>query len=77
MDREGTGRAARSSAPRTLGGGTQNILLRFDRAGPRRYVLRRPPRRPRPESDEVMRREMRVLAALDGSDVPHPALHRG
>jgi aminoglycoside phosphotransferase (APT) family kinase protein len=62
--------------PRTLGGGTQNILLRFDRAG-EGYVLRRPPRRPRPESDEVMRREMRLLAALDGSDVPHPRFVAG
>ncbi len=60
----------------TLGGGTQNILLRFDRAG-RTYVLRRPPRRPRPESDEVMRREMKVLAALSGSDVPHPGFIAG
>lgn len=62
--------------PETLGGGTQNILLKFDRAG-RTYVLRRPPRRPRPESDEVMRREMKVLAALAGSDVPHPGFIAG
>jgi aminoglycoside phosphotransferase (APT) family kinase protein len=60
----------------TLGGGTQNILLRFRRAD-RTYVLRRPPRRPRPESDEVMRREMTVLSALAGSSVPHPALVAG
>lgn len=60
----------------TLGGGTQNILLRFDRAG-RSYVLRRPPRRPRPESDKVMRREMKVLSALAGSDVPHPGFIAG
>jgi len=60
----------------TLGGGTQNILLRFDRAS-RRYVLRRPPRRPRLESDEVMRREMKVLAAIAGSDVPHPGFIAG
>ena len=60
----------------TLGGGTQNILLRFERAG-RSYVLRRPPRRPRPESDEVMRREMKVLAALAGSPVPHPGFIAG
>ena len=52
------------------------FLLRFDRAG-RSYVLRRPPRRPRPESDEVMRREMKVLAALAGSDVPHPGFIAG
>lgn len=62
--------------PRPLGGGTQNVLLHFRRAG-RAFVLRRPPRRPRPESDEVMRREMKVLAALAGSDVPHPNLIAG
>jgi aminoglycoside phosphotransferase (APT) family kinase protein len=61
---------------RPLGGGTQNVLLRFDRAG-ESYVLRRPPLHKRPESDEVMRREMRVLAALAGTDVPHPELIAG
>lgn len=60
----------------TLGGGTQNILLRFDGGG-EGFVLRRPPRRKRPESDEVMRREMRVLAALSGSGVPHPRFIAG
>lgn len=59
-----------------LGGGTQNILLRFHRGG-QDYVLRRPPRKPRPESDEVMRREMKVLAALAGSPVPHPRFIAG
>lgn len=75
MDAQGLGDGPISN-PTTLGGGTQNILLRFVRSG-RAYVLRRPPRRPRPESDEVMRREMTVLAALSGSDVPHPALIAG
>lgn len=56
-----------------LEGGTQNVLLRF-RRGPRSYVLRRPPVHPRPRNDETMRREARVLGALAGSDVPHPAL---
>lgn len=56
-----------------LGGGTQNVLLRFTRAG-RTYVLRRPPPHPRPNSNETMRRESRMLAALAGSNVPHPAL---
>lgn len=58
---------------RSLGGGTQNILLRFAREG-RDYVLRRPPAHPRPESNETMRREARMLAAIAGSGVPHPAL---
>lgn len=60
----------------TLGGGTQNILLRFDRAG-RTFILRRPPRKPRPESDDTMRREMKVLEALSGSPVPHPSFIAG
>lgn len=56
-----------------LAGGTQNLLLRFVRSG-RTYVLRRPPQHKRKNSDETMRRESRVLAALAGSDVPHPDL---
>ncbi len=54
-------------------GGTQNILLRFTRAG-RVYVLRRPPINKRANSDETMRREARALGALAATDVPHPAL---
>ena len=59
--------------PRLLTGGTQNILLRFERGG-REYVLRRPPKHLRANSNETMRREARVLAALAGTDVRHPAL---
>ena len=59
-----------------LGGGTQNVLLAFERGG-RRYVLRRGPRHLRAASNEVMRREMRVLAALAGTDVPHPRFIAG
>lgn len=75
MDGEGLGEGPIAGAV-TLGGGTQNILLRFERAG-RCYVLRRPPRRPRPESDTVMRREMAVLIALRDTDVPHTAFIAG
>ena len=56
-----------------LSGGTQNIMLRFTRSG-RGYVLRRGPRHLRPRSNAVMLRETRVLAALAGTDVPHPRL---
>lgn len=59
-----------------LSGGTQNIMLRFTRAG-RGYVLRRGPRHLRPRSNAVMLRETRVLAALAGTDVPHPTLIAG
>jgi aminoglycoside phosphotransferase (APT) family kinase protein len=56
-----------------IGGGTQNILLRFDRAG-RTYVFRRGPRHLRAISNKVILRETRVLAALADTDVPHPSL---
>ncbi|WP_246133591.1 phosphotransferase family protein [Mycobacterium helveticum] len=54
-------------------GGTQNVMLRFTRAG-RPYVLRRGPRHLRPRSNSVILRETKVLAALADSDVPHPHL---
>ena len=72
MDGVGLGVGPIEDAVR-LTGGTQNILLRFSRAG-RSYVLRRPPPHLRANSNETMRREARVLAAIAGSDVPHPAL---
>lgn len=56
-----------------LGGGTQNVMLSFRRSE-EAYVLRHPPVHKRPNSDETMRREARVLAALEGTDVPHPRL---
>jgi aminoglycoside phosphotransferase (APT) family kinase protein len=59
-----------------LSGGTQNLLMRFSRGG-LDYVLRRGPRHLRRTSNDVMRREARVLQALAGSDVPHPAFVAG
>lgn len=56
-----------------LSGGTQNPMYRFTRGG-NAYVLRRPPLHKRAKSDDAMRREMRVLAALAGQPVPHPKL---
>jgi len=72
MDTQGLGEGPIEDAV-LLAGGTQNILLRFSRAG-RSYVLRRPPIHLRANSSETMRREARVLAALKGSNVPHPGL---
>jgi aminoglycoside phosphotransferase (APT) family kinase protein len=60
-------------AARLLTGGTQNLLLHFVRDG-RSYVLRRPPVHLRPGNNETMLKEARVLAALAGTDVPHPSL---
>jgi len=72
MDAQGLGTGPLENAS-LLTGGTQNILLKFTRSG-RDYVLRRPPPHLRDNSNETMRREARVLAALAGSDVPHPGL---
>jgi aminoglycoside phosphotransferase (APT) family kinase protein len=75
MDDEGLGHGPIAGVE-LIGGGTQNVLLRFHRSGEpdRAYVLRRPPPHKRKNSDETMRREARMLAALKGSDVPHPEL---
>ncbi|MCB1645086.1 MAG: phosphotransferase family protein [Pseudomonadales bacterium] len=72
MDRQGlpTGTIEKTEL---LGGGTQNILLKFSRGG-ETFVLRRPPPHPRPESNNTIRREARLLSAIAGSDVPHPGL---
>jgi aminoglycoside phosphotransferase (APT) family kinase protein len=56
-----------------ISGGTQNIMLRFTRSG-RPYVLRRGPKHLRPRTNTVIMRETEVLAALAGTDVPHPHL---
>ncbi|HRE42692.1 MAG TPA: phosphotransferase family protein [Terricaulis sp.] len=72
MDQQDLGAGPIEAAVR-LTGGTQNILMRFTRAG-RDYVLRRPPPHPRENSNETMRREARLLAALAETNVPHPRL---
>lgn len=72
MDAEGLGGGTIEDA-RPLSGGTQNILVRFSRDG-RDYVLRRPPPHLRDNSNETMRREARMLAALAGTRVAHAGL---
>lgn len=75
MSREGLGQGPIEHGT-LLGGGTQNILLRFTRDG-RDYVLRRPPPHLRANSNDTMRREMRMLEALADTGVPHPRLIAG
>jgi aminoglycoside phosphotransferase (APT) family kinase protein len=75
MDSEGLP-AGPITAVETLAGGTQNVLLKFARGG-RAYVLRRGPPHLRAASNDAMRREMRVLSALAGTDVPHPRFIAG
>lgn len=72
MDGKGLGSGSLEDVT-LLGGGTQNILLRFVRSG-RSYVLRRPPPHLRKNSNETMRREARMLAAIADTGVPHPRL---
>lgn len=72
MDSQGLGSGPIENDVR-LAGGTQNILLKFSRSG-RTFVLRRPPPVLRANSNETMRREARMLAALKDTNVPHPAL---
>ena len=74
MDDQGLPQGALSE-PKLLGGGTQNIVLHFERGG-RSFVLRRPPLHLRANSNTTMLREARVLKALAGSDVPHPGFIR-
>jgi aminoglycoside phosphotransferase (APT) family kinase protein len=59
---------------RRLAGGLQNAVFLMER-GDRSFVLRRPSRHVRPGSNETMLREARVLKALAGSAVPHPAFY--
>ena len=56
---------------RVLSGGASNLVMVIARDGPS-VVLRRPPLKPRPDSEKIIGREARVLKALGGTDVPHP-----
>jgi aminoglycoside phosphotransferase (APT) family kinase protein len=56
-----------------IGGGTQNLMFRFQ-CGDARLVLRRGPRHLRRHTNDALRREARVLSALAGTDVPIPRL---
>jgi aminoglycoside phosphotransferase (APT) family kinase protein len=54
-----------------LAGGISNAVILIER-GAARFVLRRPGKHLRPKSNETIQREVRVLRALAGTDVPHP-----
>jgi aminoglycoside phosphotransferase (APT) family kinase protein len=53
-----------------LSGGTQNEIYEICR-GDDRVVLRMPPPGAPPDRDQGILREWRIIAALDGSEVPH------
>lgn len=75
MDAQGLG-AGDLTAASPIGGGTQNIMIGFERSGVR-YVLRRGPKHLRPQSNRVIAREMTLLGALSGNPVPHPTFVAG
>ncbi|WP_188828152.1 phosphotransferase family protein [Nocardia camponoti] len=72
MDARGLG-SGPLGAVEPVTGGTQNVMVRFEREG-RGYVLRRGPRHLRPRSNDVIRREFTILDALAKTDVPHARL---
>jgi aminoglycoside phosphotransferase (APT) family kinase protein len=72
LDQRGLGGGAIGEVE-LLAGGTQNIVVRFQRGG-RTFVLRRGPLHKRASSDEAMRREATVLRSLAATQVPHPRL---
>ena len=71
LDAHAPGVGDGSLEARVLSGGASNLVMAIRRGGPE-VVLRRPPERPRPDSEKIIGREARVLAALAGTDVPHP-----
>lgn len=56
-----------------IGGGTQNLMFKFE-CGDARLVLRRGPLHLRRHTNDALRREARVLGALAGTGVPIPRL---
>lgn len=73
LDEQDLGRDAPIEDLAALSGGSSNAIFRF-RRGDESYVLRRPPRHPRSNSNKTMVREATVLRALADTDVPHPRL---
>lgn len=62
------------TAVRKLKGGLQNNVFLVERGGGS-FVLRRPGKHLRPESNKIILREGRVLRALKTSAVPHPEVY--
>ncbi|MGH9113476.1 MAG: phosphotransferase family protein [Acidimicrobiales bacterium] len=77
MDDEGLPGAGRPLSVTRLSGGSQNDLFELRRGEGERLALRRPPPHAALDRAVTMAREVRVLRALAGSDVPHPRLVGG
>ena len=70
FDDDQTAAAEKLTAER-LGGGYSNVMFRL-RIGEHRWVLRRPAKVAVERANDGMRREFRILTALEGTDAPHP-----
>ena len=70
MDARGLPGAGAPLAVRFISGGASNEIFEIAR-GDLRLALRRPPRQVPKGRNETMLREYQVLAALNGTDVPH------
>ena len=70
MDGQGLPGASEPLSARFISGGASNEIFEVSRGG-HCWALRRPPRQVPPGRNETMMREYRILAALDGTDVPH------
>src|ERR1700712_2598696 len=64
--------AGRPITAEPLTGGTSNAMFIIQR-GDARWVLRRPATVAIARANDGMRREFRLLSALEGTPVPHPA----
>ncbi|HEY1704299.1 MAG TPA: phosphotransferase family protein [Trebonia sp.] len=74
MDASGLPGAGSPVTYEMISGGNQNSIFSV-RRGSYHGILRRPPRIVPAGRNKSMAREYRVLAALRGSDVPHPDVH--
>ncbi|MGW4124828.1 phosphotransferase family protein [Nocardia sp. NPDC004711] len=75
MDEQGIG-IGELTGFEAISGGTQNVMIRFNRSG-QSYVLRRGPVHARSDSNRTIEREMRLLRALRGTPVPHASFIAG
>ncbi|MDB6002916.1 MAG: putative phosphotransferase [Rhizobacter sp.] len=76
MDGQGVAGVGERPTVQRLTGGSQNELYLLERGGIR-TVLRMPPPSAAPERVDGLRRELRLVSALKGTDVPHAELVAG
>src|SRR5580700_8917571 len=70
MDDQGLPGGGESTEISQISGGSQNLIYEV-RRGDFHVVLRTPPTHAPASRDDGIRREWRILQALDGTDVPH------